>query len=665
MISFAEKDSLAQTALGRTGLLAKSHENFEFRPQQLEMAMAVTAAFKDARTLAAEAGTGVGKSYAYIVPAIESALNNSVKVIVSTYTINLQQQLINKDIPFLAGFLPVGFTAALAKGKQNYLCKRRLAFALKKKQQLFSNELPNIIELDAWSRSTTDGSLSDLPFPPSPKAWDAVKAEHGNCPGRKCPHFKDCFYRRARRTLDSADIIVANHALLTSDLVLKQAAPGILPEYKAAVIDEAHNLQHVAEQQLGISVSNLSITYMLNNIYNPRTRKGLLSDTTQNNEAKELVKSVEQAAKVFFAQVAAWLDNVDSENSSCRCDREFVDDNITHSIRALRLELVRLIKNTDDEDHQYELDRYVDKCRALELEIKDFITQPTDENIYWVESSKSRSGRIALKSAPVDVGPGLKQILFDPLDSVVLTSATLSCESDPQEPASGFEFFAQSIGLEDYDTVRLGSPFDYQNQATVYIEADLPEPTQKEFIDPAADAVIKYIKKTSGSAFVLFTSYSMLRKMEEKVRPFTEQHGIELLAQGSGIDRSEMLEKFKADHSSVLFGTDSFWQGVDVPGHALKNVIIVRLPFAVPNHPLVQGRIETIKQQGRNPFTEYQLPTAILKFKQGFGRLIRNQTDSGIIVILDSRIVKRHYGRLFLKALPQCPVEVVSDNYIE
>lgn len=665
MISFADKKSLARDVLGPEGLLARSHKNFEFRPQQLEMAAAVTSALKNRRVLTAEAGTGVGKSYAYSVPAVEFALENSAKIIISTYTINLQQQLINKDIPFLAGFVPDGFTAALAKGKQNYLCKRRLAFALKKKQQLFSDEQPDIIELDAWSRTTNDGSLSDLPFPPSPKAWDAVKAEHGNCPGRKCPHFKDCFYRRARRTLDSANIIVANHALLTSDLVLKQTAPGILPEYKAAIIDEAHNLQHVAEQQLGISVSNLSITYMLNNIYNTRTRKGLISGTTENKQARDIVKSVEQASKIFFAQVAAWLDNVDPENSSCRCDRQFVDDNITHSIRALRLELTRLIKKTDDEDHQYELDRYVDKCRALELEIKDFIEQPTDDNIYWIESAKTRSRRIALKSAPVDVGPGLKQILFDPLDSVILTSATLSCESDTQDPAGGFEFFAQSIGIEDYDAVRLGSPFDYQNQATIYIEADLPEPTQNGFIEPAADAVIKYIKKTSGSAFVLFTSYSMLRKFEEIVRPFTDRSGIELLVQGSGIDRGEMLEKFKADHSSVLFGTDSFWQGVDVPGCALKNVIIVRLPFAVPNHPLVQGRIETIKQQGKNPFTEYQLPTAILKFKQGFGRLIRNQTDSGIIVILDSRIIKRHYGKLFLKALPQCPVEVVSDNYIE
>ena len=578
-------------------------------------------------------------------------------MLISTYTITLQEQLINKDIPFLAEIMPGQFRACLAKGRGNYLCRRRLAYAMRKQKGLFDDSGDELSQINGWAQNTEDGSLSDLPFVPSAQVWDAVKSEHGNCPGRKCQHFRECFYRRARRDLETADLIVANHALLFSDLVLKAESTGILPEYSFVVVDEAHNIEHVAADHFGINITNFTISYLLRRLYNSRTGKGLLTFANAD-DAISLVGRCAEAAKAFFAQVRSWYEQTRDETGG-RCYANFVDDSITSSIRQVRLAISKLVKKVDDADEQSELARYIDKCRSLETDLQNFLTQPKEANVYWVEADASRRQRISLRSAPINVGPDVKRCLFDEFDSVITTSATLSCDGEDEK--SGFDFFAGRIGLAEFEAAKLGSPFDYQRQVTLYIEADLPEPNHADFTPAAAEAIKKYLLKTDGRAFVLFTSYSMLKKLADELADWLAENKMELLRQGGGVDRSVLLERFKADERSVLFGTDSFWQGVDVPGEALSNVIIARLPFAVPNHPLIQGRIEQIRAEGENPFYKYQLPSAIIRFKQGFGRLIRNKTDSGIIVVLDSRIVRKSYGRQFLAAIPNCRTEIVTE----
>lgn len=656
MISFDVHDGMdIRSVLGEDGCVARSYDAFEVRDEQIAMSLAVRKAFTEGFHLAVEAGTGVGKSYAYLVPAIDQVIRKRGRVLVSTYTITLQQQLINKDIPFLAEILGHDFKASLAKGRGNYLCLRRLNYALKKEQTLFKDSGGNLAFVADWSKTTSDGSLSDIDSIPDPAVWDAVKSEHGNCRGRKCPHFNRCFYFRARRDLDTADIIVANHALLFSDLILRSKGMGLLPDYGFVIIDEAHNLESVAEDHFGINVTNFGLTYMLNSLYNTKTKRGLLA-FTDFAKAIDLVKQCHKETKIFFAQVQAWCEHAFAETGG-KTDPDFVDDNITEPLKQLRLELSRISKTIDEEnDDRYEYSRYVERCRELGLQIESFVKQPDKGSVYWVEKGDFRRQRICLRSAPVDVGPNIKECLFDPFGSVITTSATLSCSG--QDNREGFEFFAGRIGLDKFEQLKLGSPYDYESLVTMHIESNLPEPNDSDFRHNAAEAIKKYLLKTDGRAFVLFTSYSMLKSFADLLSDFLAENDMPQLVQGSGTDRAVLLERFKLDDRSVLFGTDSFWQGVDVPGRALSNVIIVRLPFAVPNHPLIQGRIEHLKSQGKNPFYDYQLPSAVIKFKQGFGRLVRGKTDSGIVVVLDSRIVRKSYGRLFINAIPKCRIEL-------
>ncbi len=658
MIAFTGQDGLdAELLLGSDGLIAQQWENFESRSEQLEMAVRVQEAMRRGRHLAAEAGTGTGKSFAYLAGAIDQVLREDKgKVLISTYTINLQQQLIEKDIPFLQNVITEKFTARLAKGRSNYLCSRRLEYTVQRQKNLFDEGQADLLLIADWSRRTEDGSLSDLPMVPSSEVWQAVQSEHGNCQGRKCPYYNKCFYWRARRQLDTADIIVVNHALLFSDLVLKSAGASVLPEYTSVIIDEAHNVEHVAEDHFGIRISQFSMTYLLDRLYNGRKRKGLLAFQNGADDAKELVKQCRLAVQVFFAQITAWYANAGEETNGV-CEAEFVQDNLTSVMKSLRSSLTKLIKATGDEDEQFEMGRYVDQLGALEADVKDFLFQRKDGCIYWVEVERNRQKRVVLRAAPLDVGPYMKQHLFDAYNSVILTSATLSCSGKAKE---GFSFFAGRIGLEDFDAVQAGSPFNYQRQVQMYVEADLPEPNSREFTDAACEAIKKYLVKSDGRAFVLFTSYAMLKAAVNRLEDWLAEKEMSLLVQGGGVDRAKLLEQFKEDTHSVLFGTDSFWQGVDVPGESLSNVIIVKLPFAVPNHPLIQGRIELLKAKGENPFFTYQLPMAIIKFKQGFGRLIRSKNDTGMIVVLDSRIVRKMYGRKFIEAIPKCQVEVVS-----
>ncbi|MHC4389660.1 MAG: ATP-dependent DNA helicase, partial [Planctomycetota bacterium] len=392
------------------GLIEHSFPAFEERPEQMQMACAVRKALLE-----------------YLIPAIALACGREDKVLISTFTITLQEQLVGKDIPLLAGCLPCEFGAVLAKGRGNYLCKRRLKFVLRKQRGLFDTFGSQLAAISDWAMRTDDGSLSDVPFMPRGRIWDAVRSEHGNCRGRKCRYFRDCFYWRARRSLEDADIIVANHALVFNDLLLKEEGGAVLPEYRYVIIDEAHNIERVAEEHFGIDVSDNRVTFMLDSLYSRRTRKGLLAYMSAER-AIDIVVRLHAEAKIFFKQVREWYERTKDETNG-RCYKNFADDNISGHLKDLRSELGKLAKNTEDIDERFELGRFVDRCGSLVQELDDFLIQDQSDHVYWIEVDIEGKPAVRLRSAPVNVGPDVKRYLFDKYDSVILTSATLSSGS--------------------------------------------------------------------------------------------------------------------------------------------------------------------------------------------------------------------------------------------
>ncbi len=654
MIQYAQDNAVRQW-LSESGPLAEVLDHYEPRNEQIEMACAVQAALGKKRHLAVEAGTGVGKSFAYLLAVLEQVFAGEGRALISTYTINLQEQLIEKDIPTLQRCLKTSFRAVLAKGRGHYLCPRRLKFALQRNRLLVDVSLGELVTLGEWADETEEGSLSTTPFVPSAQVWDAVKSEHGNCRGRKCRHYDRCFYWRARLSWEQADLIVANHALLFSDCVLKDSGYALLPEYRMLVLDEAHTLERVAEEHFGLDISAGRVKSLLNSLYHPRRRRGLLA-VIGANDIIDQVQKARHVTEVFFDEVRQWYRRHERQAQG-RCPQHVVPDSITAELKQLAKQLRKIQKDRDDDDERFELRRAIERCTGLVEDLGAFLGQRLDHHVYWIEVDERESGRVRLKSAPLNVGPDVKRCLFDPIKGVILTSATLSTAAP--EDTSGFHFFAQRIGLDQYDGLRLGSPFDYQSQATLYLETSLPEPNAPQFIPAAVEVIKDYLLRHEGRSLVLFTSYAMLDKTAAILEDWLLDMGVTLLRQGPSQDRSSLLRTFKGPGVYVLFGTDSFWQGIDVVGDALTNVMIMRLPFAVPDQPLLAGRMEQIRQQGGNPFMDYQLPAAIIKFKQGFGRLIRSKHDQGSVVVLDSRIVTRRYGGQFLSAIPPCRIEQV------
>ncbi len=673
------------------GLLSSSLKNYEERVGQKEMAHRILNAYEENGIALIEAGTGTGKSLAYLIPAVYWALKHQEKTVITTNTIALQEQLLLKDIPFLLKAMDLDLKASLVKGMSNHLCLRKLK-ELQAQPLLFSmEETKDIQAIEKWSEKTKEGSKSDIPFFVSPTSWEKVSAEGGACNHVHCPHYKECFFFKARKEASDSQILVVNHHLLLADLEKQRKNPGqesILPSYNRLIIDEAHNLEDIALESFAQRFERMNFLRLMAKLHSEshpeRSRLMLMKQdlSTLSTISPILLQKLEidipaqkrtcqTLSEEAFANLSHFFEAQSSPKEVKKRITPFLSENpiwkktITISLLKLAEEIERLslMLNgilSDIEElkksplyeklsiHLLETQAIRDKLEQFAAFLKQFTQdEPQEKRVRWFETSGSNS---TLVDAVLDVSSFLTEHLFSKMRTSILCSATITT-------AKSFSFLKKRLGLIDYETKLteeiFESPFNYQERTLFAVPTDLPLPSTPAFVTECIQAMNEIIEISKGSVFLLFTSYEMLQNCYRNMKGTTLSERFPFLKQGDA-PRHLLLEQFKKREGSVLFATDSFWEGVDVPGEALRCVVIAKLPFSVPTDPLYEAYSQSLEKEGLDPFSDYSIPQAVIKFKQGFGRLMRKNDDRGCIVCLDPRIVKKNYGKQFLNSLPPC-----------
>ncbi|MCD6554946.1 MAG: DEAD/DEAH box helicase family protein [Anaerolineae bacterium] len=671
------------------GAFAQQFPGYEYRPPQVQMLRAVARAFNEGRHLLVEAGTGIGKSVAYLLPAVHFAVQNGERVVISTNTINLQDQLFNKDIPDLRKILPFEFRACVLKGRNNYLCQRRLA-ALRHSGLLQPIEMRVLAKILVWLPHTRTGDKGELFLPSTQEqaVWRRVCSEAEACAADRCPYRQrnQCFFYRARQVAEGSHLIVVNHALLLADVAVENR---VLPEYRYLIVDEAHHLEDATTKQLSFEVNQATVERLLREVGSGQSDAkrfgGILGEVLGRCRGKlpraieekltahikQLQRETEQARLRlydFFNDLTLFLES-HSEGKG-QYDRrvrleggmraqpawsnvEIVWDNLSAHLLRLSDGLEQLAGGLgeltkydipDAEDLRQELAGLASHLATIREQAEAIVTNPSPREIYWAQIG-ARSNTVSLHAAPLHVGNLVQRHLFLPKECVILTSATLRTDGT-------FSFIRERLGADEVDEVAFGSPFDFERQVLLYLPTDIPEPRQPYYQKTVEKTLVELARATRGRMLVLFTSYSQLRATSKVIAPTLVEDGIVVFSQGDGTSRAQLLENFRTTERAVLLGTRSFWEGIDVMGEALSCLVIARLPFSVPSDPVFAARAETFA----DPFGEYSVPETILRFRQGFGRLIRSSTDRGVVVVLDKRLLTKRYGVAFLHSLPQCTV---------
>ena len=675
----------------KDGILAKEIKGFEYRQEQEEMAQYIQEAINEDKKIIVEAGTGTGKTLAYLIPAIKWAVANKKKVIIATNTINLQEQLLLKDIPLAKSIIKDEFSYVLVKGRNNYVCKRlfnELALGKNIDIETFSIEAREQIEyILKWGNKTKTGDKAELPFEVYPDVWELVQSTTELCLGKKCPYRKECFYMKTRMEKMEADILISNHHVFFADLNVRAETDFdseylILPRYDMVIFDEAHNIESVARSYFSVEVSKISFTRLLNRIYQRKNKRKKeksalirvedtvdekdLEDSQQYiyllNTLKEEISILQNIGDEYFDEIRKIYEtNTEAPIKKSLNNFEMTKSRFLENLREKKdifqtkladfLNLMMSFNNVIDEekDKNPEVINFNNHLKMFKAYIDSFkfINSFEDDNyIYWLDINSKRTN-VVLTATPLNIAQKLSTVLFDNLDRLVFASATIVVNGS-------FDYFKKSLGLDEEDCIEaiIKSPFDYNEQMSVYIPSDIQDSENiNAFVSDASRFILNILLKTNGKAFILFTSYTMLNQIYYSISKKLKDKGFEVFLHGDK-PRSQLIKEFKEAENPILFGTTSFWEGVDVQGENLSNVIITKLPFLVPTDPVVSAISKKIEENGGNSFTDFQLPEAIIKFKQGVGRLIRKKTDSGNIFILDNRILKKRYGSLFINALP-------------